>query len=337
MKPDLYAMLGVSNDASPQDLAAAIDQKLAAARDNNEKVYLRHAKEVLGSPASRAAYDAKLRREKLGPAVRVDMAQDAEPSGIGALSRSKVLLLAAALVLAGGAWYQQHRQKAGSSDRVAQRTVIPGPVLTSAATVPPPSNVQPAPQPQAQAPAELSPEAVYASVAPSVVVVESIDANGRVFARGSGVITAAQQVVTNCHVIQQAVQIKVRSANAEFAASSNTSDTQLDLCMLQVNNLPGMPVPRGSINNMRVGQTVYAIGAPHGLDRTLSQGLVSALREMPMGVVIQTSAAISPGSSGGGLFDSSGRLVGITTFQAKAGQNLNFAVPADWLDTMRTR
>jgi S1-C subfamily serine protease len=82
---------------------------------------------------------------------------------------------------------------------------------------------------------------------------------------------------------------------------------------------------------------VYAIGTPQGLERTLSQGLVSAMRETSEGTVIQTSAPISPGSSGGGLFDTQGQLVGITTFQTKTGQNLNFAIPVDWLDTMRTR
>jgi serine protease Do len=184
---------------------------------------------------------------------------------------------------------------------------------------------------------ELSPEALYAKVAPSVVVVVSMDANGRPFAHGSGVVTDTQQVVTNCHVIQRAVQIKVRSGGVEYTAASGTSDTYFDLCMLQVANLPAAAIPRSSVSKLRVGQTVYAVGAPQGFDQTLSQGLVSALREMPVGMVIQTSAAISPGSSGGGLFDSHGRLVGITTFQAKAGQNLNFALPADWLDTMRTR
>ena len=82
---------------------------------------------------------------------------------------------------------------------------------------------------------------------------------------------------------------------------------------------------------------MYAIGAPQGLDLTISEGIVSSLRDVPGGTVIQTTAPVSRGSSGGGLFDASGRLVGIVTFQHRYGQNLNFALPADWIGEMRAR
>lgn len=78
-----------------------------------------------------------------------------------------------------------------------------------------------------------------------------------------------------------------------------------------------------------MGEKVYAIGAPEGLELTISGGLISGLRDFDKDRVIQTSAAISPGSSGGGLFDAEARLVGITTFYLKEGQTLNFALPAD--------
>ncbi|MGH9440374.1 MAG: trypsin-like peptidase domain-containing protein, partial [Terriglobia bacterium] len=81
---------------------------------------------------------------------------------------------------------------------------------------------------------------------------------------------------------------------------------------------------------LAVGEKVYAIGAPEGLELTISEGLISGLRDFDKERVIQTSAAISPGSSGGGLFDAEGRLVGITTFYLKGGQSLNFALPAEW-------
>jgi tetratricopeptide (TPR) repeat protein len=76
------------------------------------------------------------------------------------------------------------------------------------------------------------------------------------------------------------------------------------------------------------------MGAPEGLELTLSEGLISGLREFEGGLVVQTSAAISPGSSGGGLFDARGQLVGITTFYLKEGQNLNFALPGDWAQSL---
>jgi Tfp pilus assembly protein PilF len=82
-------------------------------------------------------------------------------------------------------------------------------------------------------------------------------------------------------------------------------------------------------SRLRVGEPVYAIGAPQGLELSLSGGLVSALRTVRGELFIQTDAAISRGSSGGGLFDQNARLVGITTFYLDGGQNLNFAIPIE--------
>jgi hypothetical protein len=79
-----------------------------------------------------------------------------------------------------------------------------------------------------------------------------------------------------------------------------------------------------------VGEPVYAVGAPQGLELSLSEGIVSQLRGGPP-PLIQTTVAISQGSSGGGLFNAEGELVGITTFYLKDSQNLNFAVPVEWI------
>lgn len=181
------------------------------------------------------------------------------------------------------------------------------------------------------------PEAVYAVAAPSVALVLSIGSNGRPFATGSGVVIGMQQVVTNCHVVQQAVNVIVKYSGVEYPAYSGVSDRYFDLCILHVPSLSAREAKRSSVKELRVGETVYAIGAPQGLDRSLSQGLVSALREMPEGTIIQTTAVIAPGSSGGGLFSADGRLVGITTAQSKISNIINFAVPIDWLDKMQTR
>src|SRR5476649_1726632 len=80
---------------------------------------------------------------------------------------------------------------------------------------------------------------------------------------------------------------------------------------------------------MRPGARVYAIGAPEGLELSITEGLVSALRNIDGVRVFQSSAPISPGSSGGGLFDDQGNLIGITTFRIGEGQDLNFAVSSD--------
>jgi S1-C subfamily serine protease len=81
--------------------------------------------------------------------------------------------------------------------------------------------------------------------------------------------------------------------------------------------------------NIDVGEEAYSIGAPSGLDLTMADGIVSAKRIIKGVSHLQTTAPISKGSSGGGLFDRRGRLMGITTFYLDGGQNLNFAIAAD--------
>lgn len=90
-------------------------------------------------------------------------------------------------------------------------------------------------------------------------------------------------------------------------------------------------VQLGSSEALKIGQRVYAVGSPIGLELTLSEGVVSGFRGVKNGRYIQTTAAISPGSSGGGLFDDEGRLIGLVTFYFKDGQQLNFAAPVDWI------
>ncbi len=326
MKYDLYALLNVAHDASQESIAAACAERLDAATEHATKVALRHAREVLCNPVTRAAYDTKLRQQ----VASVGLARVVPEKATDAGGNGKLLgLLVLGLVMLALWWVSARR---------------PAPVLPA---VQPASPVQGGPAAPVAAPAVVNPSAVavtwtnpqsvYAAVAPSVTLILSLDASGQVFGSGSGVVIGAQRVITNCHVLQGAATVKVRHGGTEFLASSGTSDTRYDLCELQVPNLTAPEVPRGRVQDLRVGQTVYAIGAPQGLDRTLSQGLISALRETTDGTLIQTSAPISPGSSGGGLFDAEGRLIGITSFQAKAGQNLNFALPVNWLDSMQTR
>jgi S1-C subfamily serine protease len=94
------------------------------------------------------------------------------------------------------------------------------------------------------------------------------------------------------------------------------------------------PVRIALSSTVATGERVYAIGAPEGLELTFSEGVVSSLRETEGVHIIQTSAPISPGSSGGGLFDAQGNLIGITTFQLKEGQSLNFALPGEWVSAL---
>lgn len=216
--------------------------------------------------------------------------------------------------------------------------------------------------------AALTVEQLYAARAPSMVIVEATDEGPQAKkSQGSGVVIAPAQVVTNCHVLgdHPRLQVRVRSDETPYATERLLADPDRDLCQLRVPGLHAPAVPLGRSADATVGQPVYAIGAPQGLAQTLSEGVVSAVRTRkeledlgllppkslkaqledagnmrevaqrgrghPPARYLQTTASISPGSSGGGLFDAEGRLLGITTFLVKDGQNLNFAIPVEWL------
>ncbi len=182
-----------------------------------------------------------------------------------------------------------------------------------------------------------TPEQIFVQVSPSVVVVDILDAKGKSIGQGSGAVIGAGHVITNCHVAQKGKSLKVRQSGKTYKATLQYADPDRDLCQLSVPDLQAPPVALGTAKKLRVGQRVYAIGAPQGLELTLSEGLISSLRPYEGSQYIQTSAAISPGSSGGGLFDDQGRLVGITTFYLTEGQSLNFALPVDWIGELPKR
>jgi len=192
-----------------------------------------------------------------------------------------------------------------------------------------------------EANATLSPREVFSRVSPSVFVVEGLNSKGEVLAFGSGVAVriptkgnAASDlfVVTNKHVIYGAIAYRVRKGEKAWKATLARLDQGHDLCALQPEaGWTAKPIAVRVSSSVKVGERTYAIGAPEGLELTLSEGLVSGLREIDNVRVIQTSAPISHGSSGGGLFDSEARLIGVTTFSLKGGQNLNFALPGEWV------
>jgi S1-C subfamily serine protease len=184
----------------------------------------------------------------------------------------------------------------------------------------------------------LTPAEVFEKVSPSVWAVRPLDASGRPINYGSGVVVGPARVVTNCHVLVRgkAVQVRRESDKAQFEATLEHADPERDLCLLSVKGLVAPAVQIAPLASARVGQRAYTIGNPEGLSLTLAEGLISGLRpEDPRLPPIQTSAPISPGSSGGGLFDELGRLVGITTAavpgRRRLAQNLNFAMPAEWI------
>lgn len=187
----------------------------------------------------------------------------------------------------------------------------------------------------ASAPAK-SPERIFEDASRSVVVIQAYGSDGSPLNQGSGVVVGKGSVVTNCHVIDEAARLVVQYAHGETDAKLDLSDPDRDLCHLDV---PGLAAPSAELAPapVKTGQRVYAIGAPEGLELTISEGLVSSIREFEGSQYIQTSAPISAGSSGGGLFDTEGRLVGITAFFVPEGQNINFALPTVWISELLAR
>jgi hypothetical protein len=187
----------------------------------------------------------------------------------------------------------------------------------------------------------LSPDVIYADASPCVVLVRTYDRASRPTGFGSGFVVSSDGLIaTNHHVIRTA-----HSAHVVFGDDSQrpvrgvaAADPESDLVLLKIDgtNLPGLSLASGNVPP--VGAKVYAIGNPEGLRNTLSDGLVSRHRgagDVP--ALIQTTAAISPGSSGGPLLSDRGEVVGITTLSFVKGQNLNLAVPASRLVAMLRR
>jgi len=177
---------------------------------------------------------------------------------------------------------------------------------------------------------------VFSKVSPSVVVVNATDSATASKKFGSGVVVAPERVVTNCHVLKKTTGVTVKSAGKILNATLEYPDVERDLCQLRVEGLKAPAVAAVPLDKLRVGQRVYAVGNPRGLELTLSEGLISAIRVIGQDKHVQTTASITYGSSGGGLFDDQGRLLATTTSGLNEA-NLNFAVPAEYIQQLPQR
>ena len=182
---------------------------------------------------------------------------------------------------------------------------------------------------------EQSPEELFAKARASVWVVlattlTSQSAASSHVSQGSAVAITRSHLLTNYHVVDGRRLIVVKQGDQVLEATVVASDKESDRCVLAVTGEALSPADglRG-FEELRVGERVYAIGSPSAIESTLGQGIVSGLRTVAGRHLVQTTAPISPGSSGGGLFDSAGNLVGITSFMLKNSQGLNFAIAVE--------
>lgn len=196
--------------------------------------------------------------------------------------------------------------------------------------------------------------ALFERVSPAVVQVVVLSDRATSFgssqggaelrAEGTGtgfVWDSAGNVVTNAHVVGRAQRVAIRTASGDFAAADIVGVApSYDIAIVRAagRSVPP-PIPIGSSSDLKVGQWVFAVGNPFGLDQTLTTGVISALkRRLPtsggreISNVIQTDAAINPGNSGGPLLDSAGRVIGVNTAiisPSGTSAGIGFAIPID--------
>jgi len=193
---------------------------------------------------------------------------------------------------------------------------------------------------------KLDAPALYEKTVPSVVLIISMDSDGQV-GQGSGVIVRSDGIIaTNHHVIKNAVsaRVQLRSGDIYDDVSIVDVDERKDVALLKIKavNLPALSLTDS--DKLKVGNNIYAVGAPRGLEGSLSSGIISSIRigaevasKFEGFRVIQFTAPISPGSSGGPLIDEYGKVVGLVFAFRVDSQNLNLAIPSNYVAGMITQ
>jgi trypsin-like peptidase len=176
---------------------------------------------------------------------------------------------------------------------------------------------------------------IFEKASPSVFAVRAIDAQERPLRSGSAVAIGQEILVTSCHLLAKAQAVQVRRGNVSYGAVLEHADVERDLCILRAAGLVAQAATVAPSSELHVGQRAYAITSPEKLALSLSDGLISGSLADNAGLPpIQTTTALGPGASGGGLFDERARLIGIVTLnvpRANLPPNVNFASPAQWI------
>jgi Trypsin-like peptidase domain/Tetratricopeptide repeat len=172
----------------------------------------------------------------------------------------------------------------------------------------------------------LSGRAVYERVADSVFLVQTESDTGEALWQGTAFLIADRRLITNAHVIREG-KVFLNTAGSKIPCSIEARDELNDLALLTIPVSVSRPLGLAA-ELPRPGETVYAIGNPQGLERTISHGLYSGPRSLEGQALLQVSAAISEGSSGGPVVNGAGEVIGVAVSYLQEGQNLNFAVPA---------
>ena len=171
-------------------------------------------------------------------------------------------------------------------------------------------------------------------VKPAVVAIATYDANGEALMTGSGFFLRPGQVVTNLHVIRGAVRAEIKTLDGKGkvfpVAGTLASDEEGDLALLSVENATERARSTELASELpEEGETIFVIGNPLKLEGSVSDGIVSAVREVPNSYrIIQITAPISHGNSGSPVFNQRGQVIGVVTVKVTNGQNINLAIAA---------
>ena len=185
---------------------------------------------------------------------------------------------------------------------------------------------------------DLLPELVR-RIKPSAVAIETFDSRGEKLSRGSGFFIDVDRVVTNRHVIDNAFRAEVHSYNGSVYQVKGVIavDAEGDLALLRVDAPPNQVRPLLlDKTSPQEGESVVVIGNPLGLEGSVTNGIVSAVRDIPtFGRIIQITAPISPGSSGSPVVNMQGQVIGVATLQITGGQSVNFAIPSERISQLQ--
>lgn len=186
---------------------------------------------------------------------------------------------------------------------------------------------------------DILPELVR-RIKPSAVAIETFDSRGEKLARGSGFFVEADRIVTNRHVLENAHRAEVHSSTgAVFQVKGVLAvDPEGDLALLKI-EVPATsqvrPLPLDKTSPQE-GESIVVIGNPLGLEGSVTNGIVSAVRDIPtFGRIIQITAPISSGSSGSPVVNMQGQVIGIATLQITGGQSVNFAIPSERISQLQ--
>jgi Trypsin-like peptidase domain len=183
------------------------------------------------------------------------------------------------------------------------------------------------------------PREIAAQAFPSVVMIVTDDSHGQALAIGSGFFVRENVIASNAHVIEGAVggYAKLVGQDKEFdLRGALAMDRRNDIVLLAVDGAKAPALKLGDSGKLAVGDRVYSVGNPKGLEGTFAEGIVSGIRDADGEKLLQITAPISPGSSGGPILDASGAVVGVAVATFRDGQNLNFAIPAAKVSVLLT-